>query len=374
VRVSCEKNLLIDGLNLVGRAVPARSTMPILECVLLIAEDDGLTLVANDLEMSINTAPIPAEVDEAGSVALEAHLFIEIVRKMPGDYIQIHVENNGMTECRSGRARFKIMGLPGDDFPAINEMEKNAGCTVSSIKLRDMIRQTIFSVALDETKPILTGELIRCRDNSMVIVAVDGFRISYRHTVIEGDFNPMSAVVPAKSLNELSRILPTGENDTVSFFITDKRVVFECDSFTFVSRILEGEFIRYDQIFNEDFTTIVTTERLHLLNALERSVLIARDSKKSPVKLTIDTDMDEQETIAITSSTEMGQSYDEIMCDIDGQNLEIAFNPRYLIDALRAIEEDRVYVKFTTALSPCIVRGVDSDDFKYLVLPLRIRS
>jgi DNA polymerase-3 subunit beta len=348
--------------------------MTILDCVVLIADDDGLVLVANDLEMSINTAPIPAEVDEAGSVALEAHLFIEIVRKMPGDYVHINVESNGMAECVSGRARFKIMGLPGDDFPAINEMEKNAGCTVSSVQLRDMIRQTIFSVALDETKPVLTGELIRCKDNSMVIVAVDGFRISYRHTLIEGDFNPMSAVVPAKALNELSRILPSGENDTVSFFITDKRVVFECDAFTFVSRILEGEFIRFDQIFSEDFTTIVTTERLQLLNALERSVLIARDSKKSPVKLAIGSNADEQETITITSSTEMGQSYDEIMCDIDGQNLEIAFNPRYLIDALRAIEDDRVYAKYTTALSPCILRGVESDDFKYLILPLRIRN
>jgi DNA polymerase-3 subunit beta len=348
--------------------------MAILGCILLTADEDGLTLVANDLEMSINTAPITADVEETGSVALEAHLLIEIVRKMPGDYVQINVESNGMTECVSGRARFKIMGLPGEDFPAINEMERNAGCTVGCVKLRDMIRQTIFSVAIENSKPVLMGELIQCKDNSIVIVAVDGFRISYRRTVIEGDFNPMSAVVPAKALNELSRILPSGDEDVVSFYITDKRVVFECETFTFISRILEGEFIRFDQIFNEDFTTIVTAERMEFLNALERSVLIAKDSKKSPVKLTIGSNQEELETVTVTSSTEMGQSYDEILCDIDGQNLEIAFNPRYLIDALRAMEDERVYAKFTTALSPCILRGVESDDFKYLILPLRIRN
>ncbi len=374
MRVSCEKSLLTEGLNLVGRAVPVRSPQQILECVLLVGDEDGLTLFANDLKMGINTSPIEAEVYEQGSVALDARLFTEIVRKMPGDYVQINVDNNLMTECVSGRTSIKIMGLPGDDFPVAGGMEKNSGCSVPCVVLRDMIRQTIFSVALEDTKPVLTGELIRCKDNSMVIVAVDGFRISYRHTLIEEDFNPMSAVVPAKALNELSRILPSGEEDKVYFYITDKRVVFECSAFTFISNILEGEFIRYDQIFNEDFTTIVTAERQELLEALERSVLIARESKKSPVKLAIGVNPEEQDSVVITSSTEMGQSYDEVICDIDGQSLEIAFNPRYLIDALRAIEDDRIYAKFTTALSPCIIRGAGSEDFKYLVLPLRIRS
>lgn len=369
MNITCAKETLIEGLTLVGRTVSSRSTLPILECILLKADENGLRLTANDLEMSIETAPLDAEVTEAGSVALDARLFSEIVRKMPGEYIRIETDANQVTQCISGRARFRILGLPGEEFPVMPTLEKIVGYTLPARQLKDMIRQTIFSVAIDESKPILTGELLHYKDNTLVVVAVDGFRISYRRASLAGDKPPMSVVVPAKSLNELSRVLPGDGEDEVTFYFTDKRVVFELPRFTFVSRLLEGEFIRYDQIFNEDFTTIVTTERLSLLTGLERACLIARDAKKSPVKMEIT-----EESVIITSNTDMGHSYDEIACDIDGQHIEIAFNPRYLIEALRAIDEDRVVIKLTTALSPCIIRGVESDAFKYLILPLRLRS
>lgn len=369
MNINCAKETLIEGLNLVGRTVSGRSTLPILECILLTADTEGLRLTANDLEMSIETAWLPGETNEPGSVALDARLFSEIVRKMPGEYIQIITDENNVTECVSGRARFNILGLPGDEFPVMPALEKNAGYTVGARQLKDMIRQTIFSVAIDETKPVLTGELLQYADDTLVVVAVDGFRISYRKAALENGPAPIRAVVPAKSLNELSRVLPSEGDEEVTFYVTDKRIVFELARFTFVSRLLEGEFIRYDQIFNEDFTTIITSERLPLLTGLERACLIARDSKKSPVKLEI-----KDESVIITSNTEMGRSYDEIACDIDGQNMEIAFNPRYLIDALRAIEEDKIVLKLTTPLSPCIIRGVESDAFKYLVLPLRLRG
>lgn len=367
--ITCEKNKLIDGLNMVGRTVSGRTTLPILECVLLSADEDGLRLTANDLEMSIETAPIAADITEPGSVALDARLFSEIVRKMPGDYIDIKSDANHFTECVSGRARFNITGLPGEEFPVMPPLEQTAGYTLKARTLKDMIRQTIFSVAVDETKPILTGELLQYRDDALVMVAVDGFRISYRCARLDGEPAPMQVVVPAKALNELSRVLPTDGEEEVTFYFAEKRVVFRLRAFTFISRLLEGEFIRYDQIFNEDFTTIVTTARVPLLTGFERACLIARDNKKSPVKLEIKDD-----SVIITSNTEMGRSYDEVACDIDGQNLEIAFNPRYMIEALRAIDEERIVIKFTTSLSPCIIRGVESDAYKYLILPLRLRS
>lgn len=369
MNITCGKEILIEGLNLVGRTVSGRSTLPILECVLLAADETGLRLTANDLEMSIETTRLSAEITEPGSVALDARLFSEIIRKMPGEFVQIITDGNNLTECISGRARFNIMGLPGDEFPIMPELVRETGYTLPARQLKDMIRQTIFSVAVDETKPVLTGELIQYTDGGLVVVAVDGFRISYRRAELGGDISPMRVVVPAKSLNELSRVLPSDGEENVTFYFTDKRIVFELPRFTFVSRLLEGEFIRYDQIFNEDFTTIFTTERLPFLTALERACLISRDSKKSPVKLEINDD-----AVVITSNTEMGRSYDEIACDIDGHNMEIAFNPRYLIDALRAIEEPNVVVKLTTPLSPCIIKGVESDAFKYLVLPLRLRG
>jgi len=373
MKIRCAKKQLVEGINLVGRTVSTRTPLPILECILLTANENGLKLMANDLEMSIETAYYQADVDTPGSVALEAKLFSEIVRKMPDADIQIEVKSNNETSCTSGKARFKIMGMPADEFPVMPEVEKQTGYTIPAGELREMIRQTIFSVATEDTKPVLTGELIQHRDSALNIVAVDGFRISYRRVDLpDGSANldnPVSIVVPAKALHEISRILPNDAEDTVTFSFSDKRIIFELPEFTFVSRLLEGEFIRYDQIFNEDFTTNVTIDREVFLSALERAILVARDNKKTPVKLDI-----KENSIILTSNTETGTAYDEISAEVDGDSLEIAFNPRYLMDALKVIDEERVIARFTTGLSPCIIRGVESDQAKYLVLPLRLRG
>lgn len=373
MKIRCAKERLVEGLSLVSRTVSNRTPLPILECILLMASEDGLKLMANDLEMSIETAALEAEVMTPGSVALEARLFSEIVRKMPGDDILIETKENNETLCVSGRAKFTIMGMPGEEFPVTPGVEREKGYTVSSKDFRDMIRQTIFSVAVEDSKPVLTGELIQHRDNVLNMVAVDGFRISYRRMELpESPASPeipISVVVPAKALHELSRILPVEEEDSLSFYFTDKRIVFDLPQFTFVSRLLEGEFIRYDQIFNEDFTTNVTVDRQIFLRGLERATLVARENKKSPVKFEI-TD----QSVIITSNTEMGAVYDEVSAEVDGSVMEIAFNPRYLIEALRAIEEDKIVARFTTGLSPCIIRGVQNDAAKYLILPLRLRG
>ena len=372
MKIRCTKELLINGLNLVNRTVSNRTPLPILECVLLTADENGLKLAANDLEMSIETSYYEADVDVAGSVALEARLFSEIVRKMPDDDIHIEVAENNETICKSGKARFKIMGMPADEFPLMPEVEKNNSYTILAKELRDTIRQTIFSVATEDTKPVLTGELIQYRDNALNVVAVDGFRISYRKIDLPDDVEggeAVSIVVPAKALHEVSRVLPVETEDTVTFSFSDKRIIFELPQFKFVSRLLEGEFIRYDQIFNEDFATNVTVDRQVMLSALERATLVARDNKKTPVKLDIG-----EQSIIITSNTETGTAYDEIPATVDGSTLEIAFNPKYLIDALRVIDEDQIIARFTTGLSPCIIRGSDSDAAKYLILPLRLRG
>ena len=373
MKIRCTKERLIEGLHLVGRTVSVRTPLPILECILLTADESGIRLMANDLEMSVETSTLEADVDVAGSVALEAKLFSEIIRKMPGEEIDIEVKDNNETICKSGKAKFNIMGMPGEEFPVMESLEKSTGYTIPANDFRDTIRQTIFSVATEETKPVLTGELIQHRDNALNMVAVDGFRISYRRMELPEGFSateePVSVVVPAKALHELSRILPTDTEDNLTFYFTDKRIVFDLPNFTFVSRLLEGEFIRYDQIFNEDFTTNVTIERQVFLSALERATLVARENKKSPVNLQI-----MENSIIITSNTEMGNVYDEIPADVDGDTLEIAFNPKYLMEALRVIDEKSIVARFTTGLSPCIIKGATSDAAKYLILPLRVRG
>ena len=383
MQITCDKELLLGGLNLVGRAVSTRSTKPILECVLLTARaGEGVTLCGNDLEMSIATVVIPAEVAAAGSVALDAKLFTDIVRKMSGDFVTIETDEKNLTLCKSARAKLKIAGQPGDEFPVVEEMNKvSARFRLRAVTLRDMIRQTIFSVSLDQSKLILTGELFEIKDGELRVVSLDMFHISYRMAALESavlheERKSVSAVIPAKALSELSRVLPSEDEQFVDFYFTDKRVVFETESFTFISRLLEGEFIKYEQVFNEDFSTLLVVDRAQMLGALERAVLVATtENRKIPITLDIKDD-----ELTITAQTERGQFHEELPCQTDGKDLIICFNPQYLINVLRALEAQHAVIKFAGQKSPCIIRGqrdspdpevTPPDDHKYLILPLR---
>ena len=373
LKIMCGTDVLLEALNLVGRAVPSRTTLPILECVLLTAEEGvGITLSASDMEMCIVTTPIAADIEVSGSVALNAKLFTDIIRKMPGDYVQIETDDRLITKCKCGQAKLEIAGLPADEFPAIPEEELEAAqdrYTIKSAVFRDMVKQTIFSVSIDPSKAVLTGELLEITDNLLRVVSVDMFRISYRAYAFEGEVPNSSAVVPAKALSELSRAISGDTEDELTFYFTNKRVMFETDSFTMSSRLLEGEFIRYNQIFNQDFTTAAVIERAVLLGSLERSVLVAMENRQISITLDIRDDV-----LVITSQSEKGQTYDEIPCETDGTDIKIYFNPRYLIEALRAIEEEKIVLKLNTPKSPCTIQSVTGEtvtDYKYLIVPLR---
>ena len=373
MKLLCEKNLLQDALSLIGRAVSSRTTLPILECVLLTAEDGvGITLFANDMEMSINTTPIPADIEVSGSVALNAKLFTEIVRKMPGEYIEIETDDKLVTQCKCGQAKLKISGLPADEFPTIPEEELEAAQTKYKLKsstLRDMIKQTIFSVSVDPSKVVLTGELLEINENSLRVVAVDMFRISYRSAPLLSESQNAGAVVPAKALSELSRAISGDNEEEIEFYFTNKRVLFGTNSFTMSARLLEGEFIRYNQIFNQDFTTMVIIDRMTMLGSLERAVLVAMENRQISVTLDVRDD-----ALVITSQSEKGQTYDEIPCETDGTDMQIFFNPRYLIEALKAIDEESIAIKFNTSRSPCTIQSVTEEhltEYKYLIVPLR---
>ena len=373
LKIMCEKALLQEALNLVGRAVPSRTTLPILECVLITAtEGVGVTLSANDMEMRIVTTPIQADISVSGSVALNARLFTEIIRKMPGDYVQIETDDRLMTTCRCGQAKLEIAGMPGEEFPVIPPEELEAAQDRYRLKaavLRDMIRQTIFSVSLDPSKAVLTGELFEITDNTLRVVSVDMFRISYRAAGLVGEYENASAVVPAKALSELSRAISGDNEEEITFFFTKKRVIFEADSFTMSARLLEGDFIRYNQIFNQDFTSSVVIDRAVMLGSLERSILVAMENRQISITLDIKDDV-----LVITSQSEKGQTYDEIPCETDGTDIKIYFNPRYLIEALRAIEEEKIVLKLNTPKSPCTIQSLTGEtvtDYKYLIVPLR---
>jgi len=371
---SCDRQELLDALTLVSRAVPSRSVTPILECVLLTAEEGiGLTLCANDKDLYIDTKPIQAQVELPGAVALDAKLFIEIVRKLGGAQVTIEVDERNNALCKSGRARLKISGLSADEFPVLDEKEMAVPEIAYKIKepvLKEMIRQTIFSVGTDINKMVLTGELFDVKNDMLQIVALDMYRISYRAESIGENIEPAKAVIPGKALNELSRILSSNEDDDVTFFFNDRRAIFSTKNFRLASSLLMGDFIRYDQIFNEDFATMVVIERELLLSSFERAALIAVENRTMDVKIDITDDF-----FTITSRTERGNVEDGVPCETEGSDLTIHFNPRYFIEPLRAITDEMIVLKFNTWLSPCTIKSTGEDSaYKYLIVPLKIRE
>lgn len=369
VKITISKNLLLEGLGVVAKAVSTRATMPILECVLLTVTSEGLKLTANDLEFAIETKFIESEVIEEGAVALDVKVFNDIARAMPSTHIEIDCDEKNLTVIKSGKTEFKILGMTAADFPELPQVQKNQSYKIISNEFKNMIKQTVFSVSNDLSKPVLCGQLIDVKADDITIVAVDGFRISLRKSVLQNSAGDVKIVVPGKAMNEISRILPTDNDATTEFYTTEKHVLFELENCTVVSRLLEGEFINYENMFGNDTTTLITANRIEMIDSIDRATLISKDSKKSPVKLKV-----EDSVINISSNTEMGTSNEEINVMQDGPDLEIAFNPKYLIEAMKAMEAEKITMSLTSSLSPCVIKTEGSEDYKYLVLPLRLRG
>lgn len=367
MKFTCQRDILLNSINIVSKAVSTRTTLPILECILLKCDMNGLKLIANDLEIGIESAYIIGDIIEEGVIALEARIFSEIIRKVEGDTVTIDVDDNNLTLIKCGSSEFKIMGQDGEDFPVLPTVEKQNEYKLTQNDLRNMIRQTIFSIAQDDSKPILTGELIEIQNDTINMVSVDGYRISYRKSMLISGSESNNVIVPGKTLNEISKILSPESEENVSVYFTDKHILFDIGGNKVVSRIFEGEFIKYKQSFTEDYKTKVVIGRSDLISALERASLVSRDARKTPVRIAIKNDI-----IIITSKTEMGAAYEEVNIECEGEELVIAFNPKYLIDALKAIEDEKITIQFTTSLSPCIIRPISGDDYKYLILPLRM--
>lgn len=368
--INCTKEELLNKINIVQKAVSSKSTMPITECILINADDEGIRLTANNLELAIETSCMKENIiiSKKGTAALEAKMFLEIIRNLPEDNVSMQTDNKNVVTIKSGRSEFKILSLPGDDFPKIPPVEKSVKYEIKSGIFKNMIKQTIFSAAVDDIKPILTGELIEIKEDCFNIVAIDGFRVAFRKTPINNENDNISAVVPAKTLNEISRIL-TDEESSIEIYFTENHILFETSEFILVSRLLEGEFFKYEQSFINEYTTAVEISRQEFLNAIERATLVSRDSKKNPVELSI-----EKEKIVITSNTDIGTSYEEVAVKTEGNELKIGFNPKYLIDALKAVEDDVITAEFMSSLSPCIIENSKDESYKYLILPLRIKN
>ena len=367
MKLICSKSNLLRGVNIVSKAVPTRTTMAILECILIDASTNEIKLMANDMELGIETR-IEGEIAERGVIALDAKIFSEIVRKLPDSDVMIETDASFKTVISCEKAKFNIPGKSGEDFAYLPMIEKDEPLRISQYTLKEMIRQTIFSIAVNENNKLMTGELFEIKNNCLKVVSLDGHRISIRKMSLKKDYSDRKVVVPGKTLSEVSKILSGEVDDQVSIYFTKNHILFEFDQTMVVSRLIEGEYFRIDQMLSSDYETKLKINKKEFLDCIDRATLLVREVDKKPIIINItDDDME----LRIDSA--MGSMNEEIDIEKEGKDIMIGFNPKFLIDALRVIDDETVTIYLVNPKAPCFIRD-DEENYTYLILPVNINQ
>lgn len=363
MRFSTTKNDLIQAVNTVQKAVSSKSTLPILEGIHFEASEEGISLLGTDLELGIKTK-LSGKIQEEGSTVLSAKLISEIARKLPDGNVVIETNSKNMSKITCEKSEFNIQGESGEDFPKMPEVQGDEPIQIPKELFRSLIKETIFCVAKSENIPVLTGELLEMEDGEMKLVALDGYRLALRKGKINLGVH-IKEIIPERTMLELYRLLSMKEDD-LFVSTTKNQALFTIGETSMVSNLLQGEFIRYQQIIPDNASTKVKANTLELLSSCERASLMARDGKNNLIKMHFD-----QGILEIQSNSDMGNLNETLSVEMEGDPLKIAFNCNYFIDALKAISEEEVLLDFTTSVSPCVIRPVDGDYFIYLILPVR---
>ena len=367
MKLICSKANLLKGVNIVSKAVPTRTTMNILECILIAASTDEIKFTANDMELGIETK-IEGEIVEHGIIALDAKIFSEIVRKLPDNEVTIETDNSFQTMITCEKAKFNIIGKSGEDFSYLPYVERTDSIIVSQFTLKEVIRQTIFSIADNDNNKLMTGELFEISENQLKVVSLDGHRISIRNINLKDNYEYKKVVVPGKTLNEISKILPGSADEEVVLYITDNHIIFEFDQTTVVSRLIEGEYFRIEQMLSSDYETKVRINKKELLDCIDRATLLIKEGEKKPIIMNV---ADGHMELKINSF--IGSMNEDIDIDKEGKDILIGFNPKFFIDALRVIDEEEVTLYMVNPKAPCFIKD-DEESYIYLILPVNFNA
>lgn len=363
MKITCPKAELLKSVNIVMKAVPSKTTMTILECILIDASTNEIKFTANDMELGIETK-VTGMVLEKGIIALDAKLFSEIIRKLPDNDVTISSDEKFNTTITCEKAKFNIMGKDGDDFSYLPFIEKNDGVTISQFTLKEVIRQTIFSIAANDSNKIMTGELFEIEDNMLKVTSLDGHRISIRKIELKSHYNSKKVIVPGKTLTEISKILSGELEDMADLYFTDNHILFEFGDTKVVSRLIEGNYFRVDQMLSSDYDTKVTINKRELLDCIDRATLFVKEGDKKPIIMNL-----ADHTMELKISSQIGSMDEMIDISLEGKDIKIGFNPRFLMDALRVIDDEQVDMYFMNPKAPCFIRN-EEESYIYLILPV----
>lgn len=367
MKIICTKSNLAKGVSIVSKAVPSKTTMPILECILIDATTDIIRLTANDMELGIQTE-IEGEILDRGMIAIDARIFSEIVRKLPDNDIVIETDDNLQTTIVCEKAKFDIAGKPGEEFSYLPTIEKEDSIEISQFTLKEMIRQTIFSISDSESNKMMTGELFEIKDNVLRVISLDGHRISIRKMELKNEVRDKKLIVPGKTLIEISKILSGEVESLVNISYTNNHIVFEFDNTIVVSRLIEGEYFKIDQMLSSDYETKLKINKKELLNCIDRATLLIKEGDKKPIIINI-----QDGVMELKIKSQIGSMNEEIEIEKEGKDLLIGFNPKFLIDALRVIDDEEVTLYLMNAKAPCFIRD-DEESYIYLILPVNFNA
>jgi len=323
--------------------------------------------MANDTELGIETV-IEGEVVEKGQIALDAKILLDIVRKLPDNVVTIENDNSFKTNIICEKSKFTIIGKSGEDFPYLPSIEKIDSITLSQFTLKEVVRQTIFSISDNDTNKLMTGELFDISGDMLKVVSLDGHRISIRKIHLKNSYPARKVIVPGKTLNEVSKILSGDADKNVSIFFTGKHIVFEFDKTVVVSRLIEGEYFKIDQMLSSDYETKVIVNKRELLECIDRATLLVKEGDKKPVIINITDGVME---LKINST--LGSMNEDIDITKQGKDIMIGFNPKFMIDALRVIDDEQISIYLVNPKAPCFIRDAE-ENYIYLILPVNFTT
>ncbi|GLB58972.1 DNA polymerase III subunit beta [Cytobacillus sp. NCCP-133] len=371
-----QRDRLVQSVQDVMKAVTSRTTIPILTGIKIVASEEGVTLTGSDSDISIESF-IPkeengneiVEIRQPGAIVLQARFFSEIVKKLPTDSVEIHVENHLQTVIRSGKSEFNLNGLDAEEYPHLPQIEEENVFKIPTDLLKSMIRQTVFAVSTSETRPILTGVNWKVENGMLTCIATDSHRLALRKAQIETTISESyNGVIPGKSLSELSKILDDN-NDLIDIVITENQVLFKAEHLLFFSRLLEGNYPDTSRLIPNESKTDVIVNTKEFLQAIDRASLLAKEGRNNVVKLSAI----EGGVIEISSNTpEIGKVVEEVQSkSVEGEELKISFSAKFMMDALKALEGTEITVSFTGAMRPFIIKPLNDDSILQLILPVR---
>ena len=367
----CYKDNILKAINSVVNGIASKTTMPILEGILIQTNDNQLKLTSYDLEIGIEYT-IDCNIIENGSTVVNATMFSEIIRKLPNTEINISLNENNLLIIECQGSLYKLATMNPDEFPELPKIEVENSVELEQGTLKSMIRKTIFAVSNDENRPIFSGCLFEIKENKLNIVAIDGFRLALRTINLPMQVNDFKAVIPAKTLNEVIKILDDSF-ETVKLGISKNQALFEMENCKLVTRLLDGEFLNYNSVIPNNWQTRIKVNKTDLQDSFERISLISSSSiekeKKYPVKVAVDIGK-----MVISCTNQSGDAKEEVYISTEGKYLEAGFNPKYFLDCLKAIDEEEIVVEFGSNISPCLVKSSENNNYIYMILPIRLKS